>query len=75
MADIPPDMPITVTDIREAGHCGRMRGFFRQYGLEAEFREMTKGGSITAAKMLATGDARAIGVVKRVAKREGLLDG
>jgi len=72
---MPPDLKITIADIREAGHCARMRGWFQQQALYDEFRKMVKGGSIDAEKLLATGDPRALNVVSKVMKREGLTDG
>lgn len=65
------DLPITITDIRQAGHCAKdLRAWFRLHDLEDEFKAMVKGGSIPAAKLLATGDPRAIRVVGIVAERE-----
>ena len=67
--DIPGDLEITITDMREAGHCARMRGWFMQHDLYDDFRLMVKGGSIPASKMIATGDPRAIKIVERKARK------
>jgi hypothetical protein len=70
MIPVPPDLEITITDIRLAGHCARVRGFFMQHGLYDEFKEMMKGGTISAEKLLATGDPRAVQVVQLKLERE-----
>lgn len=70
MIDVPPGLEISVTDIRRAGHCARMRGFFMQHDLYDEFRAMMKGGTIAAEKLLATGDPRAEQVVQLKLERE-----
>jgi hypothetical protein len=61
--DIPPDLEITITDIRNRGHCARMAKFFRTNGLRDEYAAMIRGGSINAQTLAATGDPRALDVV------------
>lgn len=70
MIAVPPDLEITITDIRAAGHCARMRGFFMQHGLYDEFKAMMKGGTISAEKLLGTGDPRAVQVIQLKLQRE-----
>ena len=63
-------MIITITDIRQAGHCvAGARGWFHSYGLD--FRDFLKHG-IDAETFLATGDALAQQVVDRKIERETL---
>lgn len=71
MIDVPPDLQISITDIKRAGHCARVRGFFMQHDLYDEFKAMMKGGTIAADKLLATGDPRAVHVVQLKLEREG----
>lgn len=61
--DIPPDLEITITDIRKRGHCARMAKFFREHDLRDDYAAMIRGGSINARKLAATGDPRALDVV------------
>lgn len=75
MTAIDPNLRVTISDIRAAGHCANMRPFFRQHGLYAEFRVMIKGGSISAQQLLDTGDARAVQVVERMMAKEPRDDG
>lgn len=70
------DLPISMTDLRQAGHCARgLRPWFRQHGLDDEFRAVVKGDTIPASKMLATGDPRAIRVVELAKAKRELADG
>jgi hypothetical protein len=62
MAD---ELQITMTDIRLAGFCPRVRPWFREHGLEDEYRVLVKGGSIPASVLLDTGDGQAAQVVNR----------
>lgn len=63
-------MRITITDIREAGHCvSGARTWFAGYNLD--FRDFIKNG-IDAADFLATGDAIAVQIVDRKIQREAL---
>ena len=64
--EIPPDLEITITDIVQCGHCARMAQFFRSNGLRDQYAAMLKGGSINARLFAATGDPRAINVVRRM---------
>lgn len=68
--DIPPDFPISMADIRAAGHCARVRGWCQRHDLYEEFKELVRGGTITAAKLLATGDPYARKVVERAFERQ-----
>lgn len=70
-----PELQITIDDIRKAGHCAKMRGWFQHHGLYDEFRDMVKGGSIDASKLLATGDPRVHQVIRAKAQREARDDG
>lgn len=70
MAD---DLRITITDVTKAGYCGRgARRWFEAYGLDAQFRTLMKGGSMSAEELLATGDAAAVRVVEAKVRREWL---
>jgi len=61
-------MRITITDIRNAGHCvAGARTWFGEYDLD--FRDFLKNG-IDADVLLATGDAMAVQVVERKIERE-----
>lgn len=61
--DIPPDLIITMTDIRRAGHCARgTKAWFDQHDLD--FRDFLANG-ITAADLAATGDGIALQVIER----------
>jgi len=63
-------MLITITDIRNAGHCvAGARTWFREYDLD--FRDFLKNG-IDSETLLATGDALAEQVVQRKIERENL---
>jgi hypothetical protein len=65
--DIPPDLIITMNDIRRAGHCpsGTRRWFDeRADTLGIDFRTFLKNG-IPATDLAATGDGLAIQVVER----------
>lgn len=61
---------ISMADIRKAGHCARMRGAFRDHGLDAEFRTLVKGGTVSSDTLMATGDPRAIAVVRLKLERD-----
>jgi hypothetical protein len=63
--DAPADLTITMTDIMNAGFCPRVRWWFREHGLEDEYRVLVKGGSIPASVLLATGDGHGEQVVAR----------
>lgn len=66
--DAPPDLIITISDIRKAGHCTRgARTWFEQQDLD--FRAFLRDG-ITAEDFLASGDAQAQQVVARKLARE-----
>lgn len=69
--DIPPDLEISIADIAARGHCARLAQFFRSNGLRDEYAAMIKGGSISAQQLAATGDPRAIDVVRAKIEREG----
>lgn len=61
---------ITITDIRQAGHCvSGSRDWFRAYNLD--FRDFIRNG-IDSDVLLATGDALAVQVVERKMERESL---
>jgi hypothetical protein len=61
--DIPPDLTITMDDIRRAGHCARgTRRWFDENGLD--FRGFLKNG-IAATDLAATGDGLALQVINR----------
>lgn len=63
-------MIITITDIRNAGHCvAGARAWAKAYDLD--FRDFLKNG-IDADVVLATGDAMAIQIVERKIEREAL---
>lgn len=64
------DLAITLADITILGRCRRMRAWFRDNNLDEEFRALTKGGTIPASKLLATGDPRADQVIKVKLDRE-----
>lgn len=67
--EFPDDLQISIDDIRKAGHCARMRGWFQQHGLYEEFKDLVKGGSIAASKLAATGDPRALQVIRCTIER------
>lgn len=69
--DIPPDLEISIADITACGHCARLAQFFRSNGLRDDYAAMIKGGTINARKLAATGDPRAINVVRAKIEREG----
>lgn len=70
--EIPADLEISIADIRRAGHCPRLGLFFHQNGLRQEYHRMIKGGSISARELAATGDPRAIRVVRlKIERQEG----
>lgn len=69
--DIPPDLEISIADIAARGHCARLAQFFRSHGLRDEYAGMIKGGTINARKLAATGDPRAIDVVRHKIESEG----
>lgn len=59
--DVPPDLRITISDIRRAGFCVKgARGWLEGYGFD--FRDFLKNGA-PAADILATGDGQAEQVV------------
>lgn len=61
-------MLITITDIREAGHCvAGARTWFKAYDLD--FREFLKNG-LDSEVLLATGDGLAEQVIQRKIERE-----
>lgn len=63
-------MQITITDIRNAGHCvAGARAWFRSYDLD--FRGFLKNG-IDSEVLLATGDGLAEQVIQRKIERENL---
>jgi hypothetical protein len=62
--EIPPDMQISIADIAARGHCARLAQFFRSNGLRDQYARMIKGGTISAQELAATGDPRAIDVVR-----------
>ncbi len=63
-------MRITITDIRQAGHCvAGAREWAKAYDID--FRDFIKNG-IDADVLLATGDAMAEQVVQRKIERENL---
>lgn len=63
-------MIITITDIRNAGHCvAGARSWAKAYDID--FRDFLKNG-IDADVLLATGDAMAVQVVERKIEREAL---
>lgn len=67
--DIPPDLAITMNDIRRAGHCARgTRAWFDAHGLD--FRAFLKNG-IAATELAATGDGLAIQVIERTLAGQG----
>jgi hypothetical protein len=68
--DIPPDLEITITDITILGRCRKMREWFRDNDLDDEFRALVKGGTISAEKLIATGDPRAAQVINAKLNRE-----
>lgn len=71
--DAPPDLIITINDIRKAGHCTRgARNWFEQQGLD--FRGFLKDG-ISAEDFLASGDAQAQQVVASKLQREAQRHG
>ena len=62
-------MRITMTDVRNAGHCAKgARSWFREHGLD--FRAFLREG-IDADTFVAKGDALAARVVEMKQKREG----
>lgn len=69
--DIPADLEITIADIRARGHCARLAQFFRSHDLRNEYAAMIKGGGINARQLVATGDPRAIDVVRHKMQSEG----
>lgn len=62
--DAPDDLEISLADITILGRCRKVRPWFRDHGLDDEFRTLVKGGSIKASILLATGDPRAEQVVR-----------
>lgn len=65
--DIPPDLIITMNDIRRAGHCpGGTRRWFDERAdvLGMDFRAFLRTG-ISAPALAATGDGLAIQVIER----------
>jgi arsenate reductase-like glutaredoxin family protein len=70
-----PDLAISIADITILGRCRKMKAWFVENGLEAEFRELLKGGTIAAAKLKATGDPRADQVIRARLNREAAADG
>ena len=68
--EIPPDLTISIADIAARGHCARLAQFFRSHGLRDEYAVMIKGGTISAATLAATGDPRAIDVVRHKMQSE-----
>lgn len=63
------ELHISMADIQAAGFCPRVRWWFREHGLEDEYRTLVKGGTIPAATLLATGDGQAELVVRRKQER------
>lgn len=64
--DIPPDLVITMTDIRRF-HCVRgIKSWFAGYGLD--FRAFRKSG-ILATDLAATGDGHALRVIRLTLER------
>jgi arsenate reductase-like glutaredoxin family protein len=60
-------MRITITDVRESGHCVKgAKQWFEQYDLD--FRAFLKDG-ISEEEFLATGDGFAEDIVKRLKER------
>lgn len=68
--DAPPDLRITISDVRRAGYCpSGARRWFEANGFD--FRAFVKGG-VSAADLTATGDALAARVVtKRMERGRG----
>lgn len=61
---------ITVTDIRQAGHCATgIRDWFERQGFD--FRDFLKNG-IDEDRLRATGDGQILAVLKRIEARGGL---
>lgn len=61
--EVPPDLIITMNDVRRAGHCARgVKSFFAEHGLD--FRSFLQDG-IAATTLAETGDARANQVIER----------
>ena len=69
--DIPADLTISITDLRRAGNCARMGHFFHSHGLRQDYRKMIKGEGISARKLAATGDPRAIRAVQLKIESQG----
>lgn len=71
MLDVPDDLQITMTDLTKAGFrpCMDARKWFREKGLYDEFKVLPKGGSFPASKLINTGDANALRVVKVALER------
>jgi hypothetical protein len=65
--DAPPDLVITITDVRRAGYCASgAKRWFTDHGFD--FRDVLKNG-VSAEAMLATGDAMAERVVAGALRR------
>jgi hypothetical protein len=58
------DPEISLADITILGRCRKVRAWFRDHGLDNEFRTLVKGGTVKASVLLATGDPRAEQVVR-----------
>lgn len=69
--EIPPDLIITVTDIRRAGFCiaRGAKPWFDGRDDVPSFREFLKNG-ILATELAATGDGMALQVVERALKAQ-----
>jgi hypothetical protein len=52
-----------------------MRGWFMENDLYPEFKQLVRGETIPASKIIATGDARALNVVRLKLEREARSDG
>lgn len=73
MSQSTDELLITMADITRAGYCpSGARRWFSAYKLDAEFRALIKGGSMTAAQLLSTKDALAMRVVEAKVQREWL---
>lgn len=63
------DIAITIADIRKAGHCARMRGWFAEHDRKEEFRTLVKGGSVPASAFADIDDPRIAQVIERARER------
>ena len=68
MIDLPPDLHITVNDVRKAGYCvAGQKLWFKTHGLD--FARFLRIG-ISAEDLIANGDHLAVQVVEKKLERE-----